>query len=71
MNCPKCGKWFDMTPINGDFICNNCQVQPVIPYYGNITNPEFCPICNKLMNTQEELYWHLRIHKEKLTPPTE
>ncbi len=25
-----------------------------------------CSKCNSLFNTQEELYWHLRMHKEGL-----
>lgn len=35
-----------------------------------IIRAETCPICQKILTTSEDLYWHLRQHKEGLLTPS-
>ena len=35
-------------------------------YHSNPKHGEVCKFCQALICSQEELYWHLRIHKERL-----
>jgi len=66
MNCQRCGAYF-IPDTNVSQFCYQCRnTNNGIPFYGNYTNAENCEICQKLIVSQEELYWHLKIHKEKL-----
>ena len=70
MICQKCGTQFFSNGTSA--LCPQCtMVNPQMytgdsHYHSNSKHAEVCKFCQALICSQEELYWHLRIHKERL-----